>query len=102
MSAERYRYKRCHLAEGCGGDEVCAALCPREAPDGRYAELGEVIREEDGIHFWIRRKMLQAYESEGGMVELQRLIEAGQQHIAPELLSRLRDLTAEGATQDGS
>lgn len=26
-------YDRCHIADGCGGDEVCSALCPqRSAP----------------------------------------------------------------------
>ena len=29
------KYERCHIADGCGGDEACVALCPADDEAGR-------------------------------------------------------------------
>jgi len=29
------KYERCHIADGCGGDEACVALCPADDEIGR-------------------------------------------------------------------
>lgn len=43
-------YERCYLADGCGGDEACAALCPERprTSDREHTADDEIRRQGDG------------------------------------------------------
>lgn len=56
------------------------------------SNLERVLRTENGINIMLRKKLIKAYTSDHGMVELPALIEENAHLINADLLPRLRKL----------
>jgi hypothetical protein len=59
--------------------------------------LEHILRHENGINVILRRKLLQAYQSENGRVEVPKLIEENASMIDGDLLRDLRKLAADAS-----
>lgn len=64
------KFKRCYIAYGCGGDEVCAALCPVDrAPIRRNLDDALALVEEIDRVRAVQRELRAAFarsELDGG------------------------------------
>lgn len=56
------------------------------------SKLENVLRTQNGINIVLRKKLIKAYQSDNGMVEVPRLIEENTRLINPTLLPLLRKL----------
>ena len=59
------------------------------------SKLEDVLRNHNGINIVLRHKLIKAYASDNGRVEVPRLIEDNVRLINPQLLPLLRKLAAD-------